>query len=236
MSQARPLSSFDHSDWSAAVEVTADPLSNVVYRSRAVQPLTSLDLRKLTLAAQARNRAELVTGLMLYDDGSFYQWLEGPPEGLGRVFRSIENDPRHTDIKVLDDRSARARAFTECSMKLATTVQDDASWRRDVMDPPQAIITELRQNPDSAPRLLPELTSAPTGPFAGSVTAFRDLSRAPLNPRATAILKTVVVETIIPALARQNGIPLVTSRPLPVNKRVGELADLLIADEKRHAG
>jgi len=40
-------------------------LSKVIYRSRAVHPLTPVDLQKLTLTAQARNRAESITGLGL---------------------------------------------------------------------------------------------------------------------------------------------------------------------------
>ena len=232
MSQARPLPSFDSSEASDAVSASTNPLAKLVYRSRAVQPMSPLDLRQLTLAAQTRNRAESVTGLILYDEGSFFQWLEGPAEGVGRIFRSVRNDSRHTDIKVLDDRSAKTRAFPDRSMQLAAIGRAGASWRRDVMDPPQAIVAELRQNPDSAPRLLPELQPAPSSAFAGTVTAFRELSCAPLNPRAAAILKTVVAETIIPALARQNGISPLGSRPLPMSKRVGELADLLIADDQ----
>jgi len=232
MSQARALTPFDYSDSSAAVGVKADPLSRAVYRSRAVQPMSSLDLHKLTLAAQARNRAESITGLILYDEGNFFQWLEGPEEGLGRVLRSISNDQRHTDIKVLDDRSAKTRAFTEWSMKLATTGEVVALLQRDAMEPPRQIVAELRQNPDSAPRLLPALKSVPS---ADTVTEFRDSSGAPLNPRAAAILKTVVVETVIPALARQNGILPLRSRPLPANKRVCELADLLIGDDQNAA-
>ena len=150
MSQARPFTSFDDPNSSAAAGAKSDRLSKLVYRSRAVQPMSPLDLQKLTLAAQARNRAEAVTGLVLHDEGSFFQWLEGPREGVERVFRSIRNNSRHTDIKVLDDRSAETRAFADCSMKLATTAQADALWRRDAMEPPQAIIAELRRNPDSA--------------------------------------------------------------------------------------
>ena len=68
-------------------------LSAVVYRSRAVRSLASPDLHALTEVAQSRNTREAVTGLMLYDGGSFFQWLEGPAEGVGRVMNSIRRDP-----------------------------------------------------------------------------------------------------------------------------------------------
>ena len=171
--------------------------------------------------------------MILYDEGSFFQWLEGPPDGLKRVLRSIGNDPRHTDIRVvLDDQNAKTRAFTDWSLKLAMTGEAAASLRRDVMEPPPEIVAELRKNPDCAPRLLPALKVVSSSSSAGAVMEFRSSSRAPLNPHAAAILKTVVVETIIPALARQNGISPASSFPPPVNKRVWELADLLLIDDQ----
>src|SRR5918997_4465479 len=88
---------------------TSPPLSTLVYRSRAVAPLPFEDLQHLTRTAQARNHREAVTGVLLHDDGRFFQWLEGPADGVERVMRSIRADPRHTDLDVLDQRPSSAR-------------------------------------------------------------------------------------------------------------------------------
>src|SRR5580704_14500916 len=79
--------------------------STLVYRSRAVKAMSPGELRELTLAAQVRNRTESITGLLLYDRGTFFQWLEGPEQGLKRVLRSINTDARHEEIRVLEHRS-----------------------------------------------------------------------------------------------------------------------------------
>jgi hypothetical protein len=218
-------------------------LSKLVYRSRAVHPLSSLELYKLTLAAQARNRAEAITGLVLYDEDSFFQWLEGPADGLERIMQSIRNDPRHTDIEVLDRQSATARVFGDWSMKLASTGEAAASWRRDVMEPPVAIVENLRRNPHAAPVLLATLLPGPGVMSATVVTEFRPSARAALGRQAAAILKAVIIETVIPRLADQHGPKLadqhgllrISSHPLPINKRVGELADLLIGADQSAA-
>jgi hypothetical protein len=47
---------------------TSASLSTLVYRSRAVAPLSRQDLQGLMQAAQARNRREAITGVMLYHD------------------------------------------------------------------------------------------------------------------------------------------------------------------------
>jgi hypothetical protein len=232
MSHAWSSAQSDQPDPAAACLAGGAVLSRLIYRSRAVQPMSARELYRLTLAAQTRNRAESVTGLVLYDEGSFFQWLEGPAESLARILRSIRRDSRHTDIEILDDRSAGTRMFTDWSMKLAATGQEAASWRQDVMQPPGAIIAELRQNPKAAPRLLAALTAMPSAMAADTVTEFRTSARMPLNHHAAAILKAVVIETVIPALARQAAWSSVRSRPLPVNKRVWELADLLVADDQ----
>lgn len=210
-------------------------MSKLIYRSRAVNPLSSLELYKLALAAQSRNRAESITGLVLYDKDSFFQWLEGPAESLERIMCSIRNDPRHTDIEVLENRSAGTRMFAEWSMKLAATGEPAESWRRDVLQPPPRIIKSLRRNPQAAPHLLPALMPFSSGILAEKVTEFRPSSRVKLNHHAAAMLKTVILERVIPELLDQHNVLHIGARPLPVHKRVWELADLLLAADQAAA-
>jgi hypothetical protein len=210
-------------------------LSKLVYRSRAVHPLSSLDLYKLTLAAQSRNRAESITGLVLYDKDSFFQWLEGPAESLERIMRSIRNDSRHTDIEVLDSRSVDARVFADWSMKLAATDEAPESWRRDVMALPPQIIENLRRNPDAAPLILATLVPAALAHMPDNVAEFRAATALPLNRHAASILKAVILETVIPELLVRQRLTRARSNPLPVSTRMLELADLLIAADQTAA-
>jgi Sensors of blue-light using FAD len=94
-------------------------LATLTYRSRAVAPMLTSDLDAMTQAAQARNRKEGLTGMMIYDDGRFFQWLEGPAAGLERVWQSVSQDPRHTNIEVLGQQAARTRLFGDWAMKLS---------------------------------------------------------------------------------------------------------------------
>jgi methanogenic corrinoid protein MtbC1 len=216
----------------------ADPslLSKLVYRSRVVHPLSSLELYKLALAAQTRNRAESVTGLVIYDEGSFFQWLEGPAASLERIMVSIRRDRRHTDIEVLDSRSADTRLFAGWSMKLAAAGQAAASLRRDVMEPPPQLIEALRRTPRAAPRLLAAMMPVAAGASGGTVSEFRPApSTLPLNIHAATILKSVIVETVIPELLQRQRLLRGKSGDMPNTKRVWELADLLIAADQEAA-
>lgn len=104
--------------------VNAPPLLTLTYRSRATTPLGAADLIRLRDAAAARNHAEGVSGIVVYDDSRFFQWLEGPPKAIRRVWASISEDPRHTDIEALSLHAASVRLFGQWDLKLATKRQD----------------------------------------------------------------------------------------------------------------
>lgn len=135
----------------------AGPLCNLVYRSRAVNDLSAGQLRQLTLSSEERNRRESITGIVVYDDSRFFQWLEGPRDSLGRVMHSIRNDPRHTDIEILSERTSSQRAFGAWNMKLAAPSTERAPWGHEVIEAPSDLVCELRLRPTAAPALLAKL-------------------------------------------------------------------------------
>ena len=104
----------------SASEQRASRLSTLVYRSRCVEPWSPDDLGRLVDASRVRNRAASVTGLLICEDDRFFQWLEGPTERLARLWRSIRQDRRHTDIEILGDAPTPVRFFGDWDMKLAT--------------------------------------------------------------------------------------------------------------------
>lgn len=90
----------------------------LAYQSRAVTPLSEDSLRQLEAAADRANRREGITGVMVYDDGQFFQWLEGPAGGLSRLWHAISRDARHTDLHVSAFGARSGRTFGEFGMKL----------------------------------------------------------------------------------------------------------------------
>ena len=223
MSQAWPTA---HNNNAGSVNAL---LSNLVYRSRAVQPLSAPELHELALAAQSRNRNEAITGLVLYDDDRFFQWLEGPSDSLERIMRSIWNDPRHTDIEVLHNQPIATRVFGEWNMKLAAQGPNSVSWRDEVIEPPPEVIEYLRQDPDAAPALLVKLI--PGSGTEGDLAAGAE-SRGMPSRQISAILKSVVVTAVLPEIAHING--LLHPEKL-ISPRVHDLADLLIAPDSQAA-
>jgi hypothetical protein len=80
--------------------------------------MSDADLASLERSSAERNSREDVTGLVMYDEGRFFQLLEGPAESVSRVWASVRRDQRHDEIEVLDSGPISARLFGGWSMKL----------------------------------------------------------------------------------------------------------------------
>jgi hypothetical protein len=207
-----------------------DGLSTVVYRSRAVAPLSDHDLQHLMQTAQARNQCEGITGVVVYDDSQFFQWLEGPAKGVDRVMSSIRNDRRHTDLEMLAQRPSTTRRFDGWDMKLAAHGVSPALRQGEVLEPPREIIDGLRRQPAAAPVLLTKLIPLPAAlgdsPLATSLTS-KVLSRS-----TALILKDAFLNTVVPLLLHRHGVPAAGAGPFTRNPRAAELADLLVASDQ----
>lgn len=92
------------------------PLHAIVYVSTAQKLLGPACVRRLLEGARRRNASVGVTGVLLYNDGSFMQYLEGPAEGVQGVYERIQRDCSHRClIEMLRDTPAE-RLFAHSPM------------------------------------------------------------------------------------------------------------------------
>jgi hypothetical protein len=122
----------------------ADPaaLGQLVYRSAAAAPLGREHLHHLLDQARTRNAAESLTGLLVYDQGRFVQWLEGPAANVERVWNSIQRDPRHAEIERLHTPWHPERLFPDWQMKFAAL--PDGGGADDELTMSEAVMKGLR--------------------------------------------------------------------------------------------
>ena len=94
-------------------------LSQLVYLSRAVSPMSEEELLRLARSAATKNAASNITGTLLYHAGWYLQVLEGDPIVLSALYHdAIALDPRHTDLERLSFTYSDRRAFPNWSMRL----------------------------------------------------------------------------------------------------------------------
>jgi len=88
----------------------------LIYVSTAVRSFSKDDLQAILLTSIHYNSEKKITGLLLYDQGTFCQALEGEAEDVHALFSKILEDGRHTDvIKIFDD-EIMVRDFSSWSM------------------------------------------------------------------------------------------------------------------------
>ena len=96
-------------------------IKSVFYISRKATPWPDdgPDVAAITEVARARNSTLDVTGALISTDVHFSQVLEGPGAAVDAVMASIRSDPRHSDIRVLQEGPRRARWFSRWSLAFA---------------------------------------------------------------------------------------------------------------------
>lgn len=94
----------------------AGELIHCIYASAATAPLNRDELQALLARSRQSNAAAGLSGLLLYDDGSFFQVLEGPAGVVDALYARIEADLRHDHVTQIIREPIHRRAFGEWSM------------------------------------------------------------------------------------------------------------------------
>lgn len=109
-------------------------LEAVAYVSSAIGEMSEADLEQLLENARSRNLERSITGVLLFHEGNFFQYFEGPPDGVEDVYQRIRNSALHRDIFEFMRRPVIKREFPEWLMgfthvpKSALLQLNNASW------------------------------------------------------------------------------------------------------------
>ncbi|MFN4288602.1 MAG: BLUF domain-containing protein [Brevundimonas sp.] len=131
----------------------ASSLERVVYESRATDSTGSLlNLATILAQSQRNNARDGLTGALAAHREHFVQVLEGRADQLALALKRISADPRHGDIRILEQGPINARSFEGWSMAAA------------------------RISPELAPRLEQILAARGTGSGPEIVSLLRSVS------------------------------------------------------------
>jgi Sensors of blue-light using FAD len=88
----------------------------LVYVSSAVKLFGSEELTELLEKSRKNNSALGITGMLLYKDGNFMQFLEGPKEAVLGLLNKVKDDPRHRGLIVMLQEDHNGREFEQWAM------------------------------------------------------------------------------------------------------------------------
>lgn len=201
-------------------------LATISYRSRAVRPFSELELAQLLDAARKYNHLNGLTGLLVYDEGRFFQWIEGSPEKLAAVWNSIQKDPRHTDIQIMGNQSVPLRFFGDWDMRFSVRKKAAVAALTEQGLAPHGLVDSLFRRPQGSGDIATDLQNG--------YPSASNQEKSAASPRHVEPALLDAVKTIaLPQLFARHNAPqqLLT----PVDLRVGELVHRLILAEPESA-
>lgn len=103
-------------------------LYHLLYLSSSNTTFDDDALQALLAVSRRNNAADGVSGMLLYDDGNFIQYLEGEKAAVETVFERICKDPRHAGMLVVSRGEVDKLCFADWSMGFhGVTPQDRAA-------------------------------------------------------------------------------------------------------------
>lgn len=90
-----------------------------VSRSKLRLPGEAMEVDRIVNWASDRNAQLDITGALVFTERNFVQFLEGPPENVETLMRSIRRDPRHEDVDIIFSEAAEQRRFETWALAYA---------------------------------------------------------------------------------------------------------------------
>ena len=133
-------------------------IHNLVYCSQASADLGDEVIASIIATARHHNPRLGITGLLVFGQGIFFQWLEGPRDNVTGLLARIAADTRHTHLVVLrQEDDIRDRLFPEWDMEWV----EAADIREVLEDALEQSADEKQQRMLS--QMLSEIQSGPLG-------------------------------------------------------------------------
>lgn len=128
--------------------ITNEKLFSLTYNSTAIRPLTKTELEKILLLARNRNIEENLTGVLLFMDGKFTQYIEGLIDNLIKIFDLIKRASLHKEIINVDLRNIDERVYGDWSMAFFANKEDHLSLNNE-----EKSLREILSNQSALPPL-----------------------------------------------------------------------------------
>ena len=96
-------------------------LIQCIYSSAATDKnFSSDDLAELLEISRLNNAVLGISGILLFENGSFFQILEGEAESVDVMFQKLHGDSRHHSVSLIASEPIARRSFSEWSMGYPT--------------------------------------------------------------------------------------------------------------------
>jgi hypothetical protein len=94
----------------------AEDLTHLIYSSSAAERFDQRALKGMLEICRRNNEPRGITGLLLYRDGQFLQYLEGTRAAVAATYAHIKLDRRHSSARIVRAGALEGRVFPQWLM------------------------------------------------------------------------------------------------------------------------
>lgn len=118
-------------------------LSHLIYVSNRSQICTQAEIDKILDACKRNNVKYDITGVLLYSDTKFVQYIEGEYKEIMGLYDRIKGDPRHTSPVLLNSSPITERSFPSWQMGAKKFDTASIDFRTAVSDSDKVVFESL---------------------------------------------------------------------------------------------
>jgi hypothetical protein len=107
-------------------------LSQLVYISSRKDSCNTVEIDKIVTSCQKNNVSLDITGVLLYSETKFIQYLEGDGRKILSLYDQIKKDPRHEQVRMISYGPISERAFPSWHMATKALSQTELAFRTDI--------------------------------------------------------------------------------------------------------
>ncbi len=118
-------------------------LSQLVYVSSRKSNCTEAEIEKILLACQKNNPHSQTTGVLLYSQNKFIQYLEGDSKHLLNLYDKIKTDGRHEKVMMISYGPIKEKTFPSWHMATKKVSGEEIDFRTDISQEDKKVFKQL---------------------------------------------------------------------------------------------
>lgn len=118
-------------------------LSHLIYVSNRAQNCTQAEIEKILESCRKNNSKHDITGVLLYSDTKFVQYIEGKYTEIMQLYDKIKTDKRHTNAVLLTSAPIQERSFPSWQMGAKTFDTASIDFRTNISEDDRKIFDAM---------------------------------------------------------------------------------------------
>ena len=118
-------------------------LSHLVYVSTRKRNCTDGEIERILNSCKKNNSSMSITGVLLYSQSKFIQYVEGDSREMSVLYEKIKKDDRHENVRMISYGPIKEKTFPSWHMATKQVSRLDVDFRTDITGEDKQIFKQL---------------------------------------------------------------------------------------------